>query len=191
MPAPVGLPPNSRAIPIEHSINNLPPNTHVRPISAMPAPEISNTSEPQISVDNSEMNTKVTRGNAIEYSPAFRKKLADAVTQAKLHGDASESGFWVGASGGMTPTDTEQGREITIDPAPTAKLMVHTHPTNRGASEHPSDNDIKQAKRKGIPLITASDKGIYETGPDGKTVLVAEGADWENPTKHLKEEDQP
>jgi hypothetical protein len=90
----------------------------------------------------------------------------------------------------MSPTDTEQGREVSINPSPTAKLMAHTHPTNKGASEHPSDNDVKQAKKRGIPLITASDKGVYETDSTGKTTEIASGADWENSSKRLKEEDE-
>jgi hypothetical protein len=117
--------------------DNLPPATTVHPIiharTYQPA-EAPDIQAPQTLPDSLPVDTsKITRSGAIEYSPAFRQKLADAVQQAKLKGDAAESGFWVGASGGMSPTDTEQGREVSINPSPTAKLMAHTHPTNKGA----------------------------------------------------------
>lgn len=117
--------------------------------------------------------------DAIEYSPAFLGKLHEALNQAKLRGPA-ESGFWMGASGGYAPITTVQGREVHIRPAPTAKLVAHTHPTWAGAVGRPSDNDIQQARKLGIPLLTASDQGVFETDGSGKTTQLFNGAGWES-----------
>jgi hypothetical protein len=175
----------SKAIPIPRKVTASAP---------IPAPQIS---ELQPSADlNFDMSNAVpmpkmpTKAGAIEYSPAFRTKLRDAVNAAQLRGTA-ESSFWVGASGGFSPIETQQGREVPINYAPSALLLVHTHPTNKGANEHPSDNDIKQAQKTGKPLITASPQGVYETDPfTGKTQEIMSGADWMNPTKPLKEMDE-
>ena len=119
----------------------------------------------------------------LEKSKPFIDAARDAWMRSGNGTKPAESGFVVGRTGGAMPLAAVPGHSLQIPNLPGSESSLHTHPSEPGLDDKPSDADVKDAIKTHRTVFVLSKSGLMAVDPAGKVTTVYDGTDFLNKKK--------